>query len=93
MTGDLTFVFDGDATETKQLLGKLASIGALTEDTIEKLKDRGILWKKVTCSPHYYALYYLQDVQQQKITKVVQHTHNVMSYIQTTITATYSAVL
>lgn len=43
MTGDLTFVFDGDATETKQLLGKLASMGALTNDTIDKLKDRGIL--------------------------------------------------
>jgi len=43
MTGDLTFVFNGDATETKQLLRKLASMGALTDDTIEKLKDRGVL--------------------------------------------------
>ena len=43
MTGDLTFVFNGNATETKQLLGKLASMGALTDDTIDKLKDRGIL--------------------------------------------------
>lgn len=41
--GDYTFIFDGKATETKQLLGKLAAMGALTNDTIEKLKDRGIL--------------------------------------------------
>ena len=43
INGDLTFVFDGDVTETKQLLRKLASMGALTDDTIEKLKDRGVL--------------------------------------------------
>ena len=43
INGDYTFVFDGSATETKQLLRKLASMGALTDDTIEKLKDRGVL--------------------------------------------------
>lgn len=43
INGDYTFIFDGNATETKQLLGKLASMGALTEDTIEKLKSRNIL--------------------------------------------------
>lgn len=43
INGDLTFVFNGDATETKQLLGKLAAMGALTNDTIAKLKDRDIL--------------------------------------------------
>ena len=43
INGDLTFVFDGDVTETKQLLRKLASMGALTDGTIKKLKDRGVL--------------------------------------------------
>jgi len=43
INGDYTFVFDGNATETKQLLGKLAAMGALTDDAIEKLKNRGVL--------------------------------------------------
>ena len=43
INGDLTFIFDGNAKEMKQLLRKLASMGALTDNTIEKLKDRGIL--------------------------------------------------
>ena len=43
INGDYTFVFNGDATETKQLLGKLAAMGALTDDAIEKLKGRGVL--------------------------------------------------
>lgn len=43
INGDYTFIFNGDAQETKQLLGKLAAMGALTDDTIDKLKRRGIL--------------------------------------------------
>jgi len=43
INGDYTFTFNGDAAETKQLLGKLATMGALTDDTIEKLKSRGVL--------------------------------------------------
>jgi len=52
INGDLTFIFDGDAKETKQLLGKLESMGALTDGTIEKLKDRGK--KKSTAHRTYY---------------------------------------
>lgn len=43
INGDYTFIFNGNATETKQLLGKLASMGALTDDAIDKLKRRGVL--------------------------------------------------
>ena len=43
INGDYTFIFDGKATETKQLLAKLAAMGALTDDTIDKLKRRGVL--------------------------------------------------
>ena len=38
--GDITLTFDMSAKESRQLLRKLASMGALSEDTIEQLKRK-----------------------------------------------------
>jgi UDP-N-acetylmuramate-alanine ligase len=57
----------------------------------QKILKEANKWKEKPCSSHYHVL--LQDVQQQEIIKVVQHTHNVMNYTQAIMIATYSHVL
>jgi len=41
--GNYTLTFDGNSASTRQLLRKLADMGALDESSIKQLKNKGIL--------------------------------------------------
>ena len=41
--GNYTLVFDGNSDNTRKLLAKLASMGALDSNAIKQLKDRDII--------------------------------------------------
>jgi len=41
--GNYTLTFDGDSDNTRKLLRKLADMGALDKNAIEKLNQRGAL--------------------------------------------------
>ena len=41
--GNYTLVFDGNSDNTRKLLAKLASMGALDNNAIKQLKDRDVI--------------------------------------------------
>jgi len=41
--GNYTLTFDGNSDNTRKLLAKLATMGALDNGAIKQLKDRGVI--------------------------------------------------
>jgi len=74
--GNYTLTFDGDSDNTRKLLRKLADMGALDKNSIEKLNQRGALWERKPQLSHYYVL--LQDVNS---ISHAMHIHSAMNYI------------